>query len=565
MAGRLMETFNLESFQSPIQEALADFRNSGLIARIWKKDYSVWAEKDAEIRNRLGWLEAPERMASALPMIGPFVDEVRQAGFTHALLLGMGGSSLAPEVFGRVFGTAKDFLQLKVLDSTDPQAVLGFKNSLPLEKTLFIVSSKSGTTLETDSFLNFFYTWAAGALGKARAGAQFAAITDPGTRLEKIARSLEFRRSFSGDPNIGGRFSVLSPFGLVPAALIGMDVPLLLEQSQKAVRLCRDPVLLDNPGAYLGLLLGVLARAGKDKATFLISPRMESFGAWAEQLLAESTGKDGKGILPIVKEHEFVLDKLGQDRVFVAIQLGEDRTYEPVVELLKQAGQPLVVITLADLYELGSQFFLWEMATAVAGYVLRINPFDQPNVAASKKKTEALLEIYKKQGRFAEEKTDFDGPDFALYSDAPATSMEEGLTRFLKNAQAGDYLVIQAFLPPTPEIDAALQKLTTKLRSKTKLAVTSEFGPRFLHSTGQLHKGDAGNGLFIQLTAEDKIDAPIPDGPGSPSSSFSFSILKQAQARGDGQALREKGRRIIGIHFKNDVLHGLKKLNSLVN
>jgi glucose-6-phosphate isomerase len=565
MAVPLIETFNLESFQSPIQEALADFRSSGLIARIWKKDHSVWAEKDSEISNRLGWLEAPERMAGALPEIGRFVEEVKQTGYTHALLLGMGGSSLAPEVFGKVFGTAKGFLQLKVLDSTDPEAVLGFKNSLPLEKTLFIVSSKSGTTLETDSFLNFFYTWAAGSLGKARAGAQFAAITDPGTRLERTAHSLEFRHSFSGDPDIGGRFSVLSPFGLVPAALIGVDIPLLLQHSQIAVRVCHDSSLPENPAAYLGLVLGVLAQAGKDKATFLISPRMESFGAWVEQLLAESTGKDGKGILPIVKEHEFVPDKLGQDRVFIAIQLAEDRTYEPVVGLLKQAGRPLVVMTLDNLYELGSQFFLWEMATAVTGRVLKINPFDQPNVAASKKKTEALLEAYRERGRFAERKPDFDGPDFALYSDAPATSMEEGLGRFLKDARAGHYLVIQAFLPPKPEIDAAVQKLTAKLRSKTKLAVTSEFGPRFLHSTGQLHKGDAGNGLFIQLTAEDKIDAPIPDGPGSPSSSCSFSILKQAQARGDGEALREKGRRMIGIHFKNDGLDGLKKLNSLIN
>jgi len=565
MAVPLIETFNLESFQSPIQEALADFRRSGLIARIWKKDSTVWAEKDEEISNRLGWLEAPERMAGALPEIGRFVEEVRQAGYTHALLLGMGGSSLAPEVFGKVFGTAKGFLQLKVLDSTDPEAVLGFKNSLPLEKTLFIVSSKSGTTLETDSFLNFFYTMAADAVGKARAGAQFAAITDPGTRLEKISRSLEFRRSFSGDPDIGGRFSVLSPFGLVPAALIGVDISLLLQQGQKAARLCRNSSLPDNPGASLGLLLGVLAQAGKDKATFLISPRMESFGAWVEQLLAESTGKDGRGILPIVKEHEFVPDKLGQDRVFVAIQLAEDRTYEPVVGLLKQAGRPLVVMALDDLYELGSQFFLWEMATAVAGHVLRINPFDQPNVAASKKKTEALLNLYKERGRFADGKPDFDGPDFALYSDAPATSMEEGLGRFLRNARAGNYLVIQAFLPPKPEIDAAVQKLTAKLRSKTWLAVTSEFGPRFLHSTGQLHKGDAGNGLFIQLTAEDKIDVPVPDEPGSRSSSCSFSILKQAQARGDREALRERGRRIIGIHFKTDVLDGLKKLNSLIN
>jgi hypothetical protein len=296
MAVPLIETFNLESFQSLIQEALADFRNSGLIARIWKKDHSVWAEKDAEISNRLGWLEAPERMAGALPEIGRFVEEVKQAGYTHALLLGMGGSSLAPEVFGKVFGTAKGFLQLKVLDSTDPEAVLGFKNSLPLEKTLFIVSSKSGTTLETDSFLNFFYTWAAGALGKARASAQFAAITDPGTRLERTARSLEFRRSFSGDPDIGGRFSVLSPFGLVPAALIGMDIPLLLQHSQKAARLCRDSSLPDNPAS-----LESWPRPGKTRRHSSSPPAWKASAPGSSNSSPKAREKTGRAYSPSLK------------------------------------------------------------------------------------------------------------------------------------------------------------------------------------------------------------------------------------------------------------------------
>ncbi len=565
MAAPIIETFNLEVFRDPLEQTLDELQKSSLISRIWKKDHTVWADKDEEISNRLGWLDSPSRMVGTVPEVRSLVEEVRRDGYTHALLLGMGGSSLAPEVFSRIFGSAKGFLQLKVLDSTDPEAVLDFRNSLPLETTLFIVSSKSGTTLETESFLNFFYTWASGSLGKVRAGPHFVAITDPGTSLEKTALRLEFRHLFSGDPNIGGRFAALSPFGVVPAALIGMDIHLLLEHGRRAAQFCRDSSLSANPGAYLGIVLGVLARAGKDKATFLISPRAESFGAWIEQLLAESTGKAGQGILPIVREHEFGVDKLGQDRIFIVLQLAEDRTYEPVIGLLKQSGRPLLVIALEDLYELGSQFFLWEMATAVAGRILNVNPFDQPNVASSKKKTEALLKINKETGGFPEIRPAFDDPDLSLFSDISVPSLEEGLGRFFKEAKPGDYVGLQAFLPPRPDIEAAVQKLTAKVRSKTRLAVTAEFGPRFLHSTGQLHKGDSGHGLFIQLTAVDKGDVVIPDGPGSSSSSISFSLLKQAQARGDWEALREKCRRIIGIHFKNDVVEGIKKIMSLIH
>jgi len=562
MAKAFIETFNIEPYQEVIQKALADFRTSDIIARIWKKDPTVWKDKDEEISGRLGWLESPERMASARPEIERFVEGVRRDGYDQALLLGMGGSSLAAEVFSEVFGTAKGFLQLNILDSTDPETILGFANSLPLDKTLFIVSSKSGTTLETASFLNYFYTRAAEALGKDRAGRHFAAITDPGTPLEKTARSLQFRHNFAGLPDVGGRFSVLSPFGLVPAAVIGLDMSKLLEASRKTTRLCRNPDPRHNPGAWLGLILGGLAQAGKDKATFLISPRMESLGAWIEQLLAESTGKEGLGILPIVKEHEFVPDKLANDRVYIGIQLGEDRMYDPVIGLLKQSGRPLVTMTVADLDELGSQLFLWEMATAVAGRVLKINPFDQPDVAASKKKTEGLLNIYRETGCLPEEKPSFESRDLVLYSETPTRNLAQGLQGFLGEARPGDYIAIQAFLPTRPEIDAAVQKLTAKLRSKTRLAVSADFGPRFLHSTGQFHKGGGGNGLFIQLTAENKVDALVPDGPGALSSSYSFGILKQAQARGDWEALREKDRRIVRVHIKNDLLEGLTKLIS---
>lgn len=538
----------LEPYALKIRRATEAMEKSSLISRIWQKDYTVWKKRNEEISNRLGWLEAPVRARKFLTAINSFVQDVRKDGFTHALLLGMGGSSLAPEVLSRVFGTSQGYLKLDVLDSTDPATVLSMARALPFEETLFIVSSKSGTTLETSSFLNFFYTLACDRIGKEHAGAHFAAITDPGTPLENTARALRFRRVFSGDPDIGGRFSALSSFGLVPAALLGMDISRLLRQSREAARVCQNPSALENPGAYLGVFLGVLARAGRDKAVFLLSPEVKHFGSWIEQLLAESTGKEGRGILPLVRNAGSSPENAGEGRIFIHIGLKGDKTHGISLGFLKKSRLPLFSFSLEDTYELGGQFFIWEMATAIAGHLLGINPFDQPDVAASKKKTEAVLGMYKERKRLPQEKP----------------HQERELARFLKPAAAGDYISVQAFLPPAAEIAAALQNFVARLRAKTGLPATFDFGPRFLHSTGQLHKGDRGNGLFIQLTAEHEKDVDVPDAPGAASSSFSFGVLEDAQARGDRDALRKKGRRIIHFHFQTAPLEGIRRLTNLL-
>jgi len=537
-------TSGLEPYEGEIRRVASGMEAAAVMSRIWRKDATVWKEKDVEISGRLGWLEAPEKAAGMLPGIDSFVNEVREAGYDQALLLGMGGSSLAPEVFSRVFGTQKGYLTLDVLDSTDPEAVLSRAEKLACEKTIFIASSKSGTTLETTSFLNFFYTRTSDSLGRERAGAHFAAITDPGTPLERTARGLGFRCVFYGDPDVGGRFSVLSAFGLAPAALLGMDIPRLLTRARQAAGDCRTAAPRENPGASLGLLLGVMAAAGRDKAVFLLSPGIEGFGAWIEQLLAESTGKEGRGILPLVRDAGFSFDRDAPDRFVVHIGLGGDGSHDERLRRIGKNRTPLVSYTLEDVHDLGYQFFLWEMATAVAGRILKVNPFDQPNVSASKKKTEAVLKAFQERG----------GPA------GPKPAAEDELRRFLSRAEPGDYVVVQAFLPPEPAIRAGLQEFAAAIRAKTDLAVTYDFGPRFLHSTGQLHKGDRGNGLFIQLTSGHPRDAGVPAGPGSSTSSYSFGTLIDAQALGDLEALMENGRRVIRFHFPERADEGIRRL-----
>jgi len=555
-------------YQDAVDRALAALRDERVLNRIWAHDHTVWKPEPDEISNRLGWLHGPEEMREALPGIEAFVEEAREAGYTHALLLGMGGSSLAPETFQRVFGVREGYLDLSVLDSTDPDAVLERAEGLDPAKTLFIVSTKSGGTVETFSFFKFFYNRVAEAVGEEEAGDHFVAITDPGSALEETAERYGFRATFLNDPDIGGRYSALSHFGLVPAALIGADVAKLLDRAETMTNNCdgcNSPVEGDNRGAWLGAIMGELAARGRDKLTLLTSPTLTPFGPWAEQLIAESTGKDGRGILPVEGEPVSPLEVYGDDRLFVHMILrGEEDVSAPAVEELRLAGHPVVTLRLEDPYDVGAEMFRWEMATAIAGRALGINPFDQPNVEAAKALARRMVAEYREAGTLPELEPTVREDGVTAYAPSAAGSVEEALKDFLGGANPGDYVALQAYVEPSEETTEALQALRIRLRDRLGLATTVGYGPRFLHSTGQLHKGDAGNGLFVQITADDARDAPIPDEAGRPESSLSFGVLKEAQALGDRQALLDAGRRVVRFHLGGDVLGGLRRLAGYV-
>ena len=542
----------LPTHQSQINATVSLMAVNKIASRIWEHDHTVWADSPAEITNRLGWLHCPENMVSDAANLASFAAEILDEGITHALLLGMGGSSLAPEVFSKIFGQLNP-LTLNVLDSTHPGYILDYARTLDPAHTLYITSTKSGGTVETISFFKTFFNHAVETLGLEKARQHFIAITDPGSGLETLMRDLQIRRIFLNDPNIGGRYSALSHFGCVPAALLGIDLPQLLARAETMAQACQQPGS-DNPGLVLGAILGELANEGRDKVTFLTSPTLESFGDWVEQLIAESTGKFGKGILPVVGETLAAPDAYGQDRLFVSLTLAG----EPAPDLLalQQAGHPTLALTLNDRNDLGGQFFLWEFATAVAGRLLDIQPFDQPNVEAAKILAREMVAEYKEKGQLPEGET------------APLTA--DALLGFLSQAQTGDYLSLQAYIHPTRDAATAFQTLRHKLRARTHLATTLGFGPRFLHSTGQLHKGDAGNGLFIQFTSDNLEDVPIPNKAiasseaGKPDSSLTFGTLIRAQALGDYQALltATPPRRAIHFHLEADVVKGLEQLMS---
>jgi transaldolase/glucose-6-phosphate isomerase len=547
-------------YQAAVDIALAEMVADRIIPRIWAHDHTVWHPEPREITNRLGWLHVAEKMLEQRYRLSDLVESVRTDGYSDVLLLGMGGSSLAPEVFSKVFGgQVKGMPRLAVLDSTDPGAVLTHAERLDPARTLFIVATKSGGTEETLSFFKFFYNWAAQALSdeaavpKREVGRHFVAITDPGSKLQALAGDFAFRATFLNDPNIGGRYSALSYFGLVPAALVGVDAETLLESSLAMAcncEPCNCPIDGDNNGAWLGAVLGELAKAGRDKVTFITSPQLASFGDWVEQLIAESTGKNGTGIVPVVGEPVGSPDVYGDDRLFVYLRLDGDETHDAAVQALQDAGQPVVRLHLRDLYDLGEQFFLWEMATAVAGYRLGINPFDQPNVEAAKQLSRQAVAAYRETGEMPE--------------DEPTPLTTEALQAFLAQAQPGDYVALQAYLQPTAETGTALLALRTQIRDTRRLATTVGYGPRFLHSTGQLHKGDRGNGLFIQFTSDTLRDIPIPDEAGKPQSSMTFGTLKMAQVLGDKQALLDNQRRVIRFHLGSDVVGSLRKLAEML-
>jgi glucose-6-phosphate isomerase len=508
----------------PLRKAVArrldQLDASRVVARIWGKDPTVWNDdpRTPEITDRLGWLTVSDAMKQEVRQLGGFAAEVR-AAFQRVVVCGMGGSSLAPEMFRRTFGPAPGFPTFGVLDSTDPRAVAAIVADDLVDKTLFIISSKSGTTLEPDCFFRYFWP-ATGARG-----AQFIAITDPGTPLARLGEEQRFRRVFTNPADIGGRYSALSYFGLVPAALLGLDVARLLERAGQMAAACGAKLKAsDNPAAVLGASLGEGALAGRDKLTLVLSPAIESFGLWLEQLIAESTGKEGKGIVPVAGEVLGVPERYGTDRIFVGLTVAgeEDRATESRLASLAAAGHPVMRYRLEDRYDVGQEFFRWELATAVAGAILRINPFDQPNVAESKANTDAVL---KRQS-----------------AASPVRAATTGEIEVFQNGiKPGDYLAILAYLPPTPEHDRRLAAIRERLGARSKVATTLGYGPRYLHSTGQLHKGGPPSGHFLQIGGRDGEDLAIPGKP------FTFGTLEAAQAEGDLTALARRNRPVLRL------------------
>jgi glucose-6-phosphate isomerase len=546
-----------------VDEIIKKLNDENVVERIWKKDHTVWSNDPTEISNRLGWLDSVDVTGKSVKEIKKFVEEVREAGFTHALLMGMGGSSLAPEVFRLTFGVKEGYLDLAVLDSTHPEVVMNYAKKFNSATTLYIVSTKSGGTVETFSFMKFFYNYVLHVLGKDEAGKHFVAITDPGSGLQKVAEELNFRKIFLNDPNIGGRFSALSLFGIVPAALIGVDIEKFLSLAKNETINCKKSgkEVYSNTAAVIGAIIGALGKKGIDKLTYIISPKFSYIGAWIEQLIAESTGKVGKGILPVDLESIESPEYYSNDRLFVYIKLKDDSTYDSKVEKIKSANFPLLELELEHELGLGKQFFLWEFATAVTGWVMQIQPYDQPNVEQAKIVARQMMNAYQETGKLPELISAIEENGIKAYGDFKTNSINKVLSAFLSDCKSGkNYVSIQAYLTPNKETTVALQKLRTTIQKKYKVATTLGFGPRFLHSTGQLHKGDAGNGYFIQFTSTIEEDLPIPENPGAESTAITFGILIKAQALGDRQALIDNKRKVITIDLGDDVLKSLSIL-----
>ena len=542
---RIKVACSLGKWEAMIQEALSEAREHKIIQRIFKHDHTVWKEDPTEISNRLGWLDIPERMRKEVSRLLSWTEKIRAAGFTQTLLLGMGGSSLAPEVLRNTLGVSPGFLDLSMLDSTDPDAVKTVADKIDVEKCLFIVATKSGGTVETRSFMNYFYNRTKDRLPDVDPGSHFIAITDPESSLDQDARSLGFRDVILNDANIGGRFSALSYFGMVPAALMGQNIEALLSSAADTIKTCKNE---DNPALQIGVALGKLAIAGVDKATFVFSEEIAQLGDWAEQLIAESTGKENRvGILPVIGETLAAPDFYENDRVFISVRLENDDSNSDLLGPLKDSGHPVIDIIIRNKHDIGGLFFLWELITAIACEQLRINPFDQPHVQSAK--------------TIAKDKV----KDFEETQTIPRGSVLEPsadtLSDFTYQARPGDYIAIQAFVQPTQETDEAISKLRQSVNRITKLAVTAGYGPRFLHSTGQLHKGDSGKGLFIQFISDiPQKDIPIPNAPGTDASSISFGVLRNAQALGDYEALLNADRRVIRFDLGSDIPGNILKL-----
>lgn len=561
-----LRLFGFESYREIIDDTVKRIRNEDVVARIRRKDHTVWKPDPAEITNRLGWLDAPALMKKEVGRIRRYVDRCRGDGFTEAVLLGMGGSSLAPEVLRHTFGFRKDYLDLSILDSTDPATILNCTSRMIPSRTLVIVSTKSGTTVETLSLFKLFHTIISDEAADG-AGDHFTAITDPGSPLVDLADRHFFREVFLNDPDVGGRYSALTFFGLAPAALCGIDISFLLIRAGDAARIFFEggEVSEDlNPAAFLGALLGSLALEGRDKLTFIISPQVGELGAWLEQLVAESLGKEGKGILPVVNEPFVQSEFYGSDRVFLHLKLKWDRSLDERAVYLAAAGLPVVTVEIEDLYELGGQFFFWQAATAVAGHVMSVNPFDQPNVESTKELTRLLLEGYRQRGAFDPESPSATDRSISIHGGPPGGKLKDALESFLGKVEPGRYVGILAYLQPKGDTAAALAEMREAILKRYGCATTLGYGPRYLHSTGQLFKGDGGNGLFIMITANDLQDIHIPAEEGNQGKGISFGVLKNAQARADRQALREAGRPVIAFHLGDDIIAGLRSLSAAI-
>ena len=521
------------------EETLSALRRSRMISRIWRGDHTVWKPEPMEIADRLGWLTISDRMRNRVADLEEFASELKDEGYRHVVLLGMGGSSLGPEVIGQTFGQTEGFPKLIVLDSTLPESVQAVSDEIDPVRTLFLVSSKSGTTIEPLSFYNHFRSLVDQKAAERVAGQRFTAITDPGTPLERLGELGRFRRIFLNATDIGGRYSVLSYFGMVPAALAGVDVANLLERADGMRDSCAPYVdVRDNPGANLGAIMATQAMQGRDKLTLLMSPSIASFGLWVEQLIAESTGKEGRGIVPVAGEPPAGPSCYGDDRLFVSLRLeGDDNSdLDAHASGLEAAGHPVVRLELSDKYDLGAEFFRWQMATAVAGSLLGIHPFDQPDVQQAKDETEKGLREYKESGGL------------------PRPDEGGSLAGLLAQAAPGDYLAVLAYIRETRETNDALEELRRRVMERYRIATTVGYGPRFLHSTGQIHKGGPNKGLFLQITADREFDIPVPGEP------YSFGVLADAQALGDMRALKAQRRRIAGVRIDGNHEEQIRRL-----
>jgi len=552
-----------------VKATTADWQSGGKMQRLWQRDPALWTGADEA--SWLGWLDIVDEQIAQQEQLQKLAKEVQVRGFEHVLLLGMGGSSLCPEVLRMTFGRISHFPTLHVLDSTDPAQVKSFEHQIDIPKTLFIVSSKSGSTLEPNIFKQYFFERTRQAVGATKAGSHFIAITDPGSHMQQVAASDRFVHTFFGRPSIGGRYSALSNFGMVPAAVMGLDTKRFLSRAAGMVHACGASMAIEeNPGAALGVILGTAAKVGRDKVTIIASPGIADLGAWLEQLLAESTGKLGKGIIPVDRESLGAPDVYGSDRIFAYVRLesGADAGQDAKVAALEKAGQPVVRLAMNDVYDLGAEFYRWEIATAVAGSIIGINAFNQPDVEASKIATRNLTSEYEKTGSLPAEKPVVEDSGIKLFTDernaaelakaAGTPTLAGYLKAHLDRIKAGDYFAVLAYLQMNPEHEQTLETLRHAVRDRKHVATCLGFGPRFLHSTGQAYKGGPNTGVFLQVTCDDSVELPVPG------QKYTFGVVKAAQARGDFQVLAERGRRALRVHLGSNVKAGLATLQAAV-